>query len=448
MLAGTWGTRRRLVALALTVPMLAACTGEGEPATPPPTEAAPASLTLGLHGLPAAEVDALTAQAERINGETTTRDVTVQASDTPLRDSVEAGEPLPDLFYASNQDLAWLDRMDLIEPVDAYMVARNVDFGDRYSYDGVQAFTLDNRLTCLPYGIDPLVVVYNTALVDWEAMDAEGLATPSSSGRWTLDALRDAAAFASNPETGTKGLYVAPTLDQLAPFVLSGGGEVFADGDPSTSTALSSEESVEALTRTLEVLRDPLVTLTPEELAQQDATAWFTSGRLGMMLAPRSVVPELRAVEGLDFDIIVPPTLDTQATVGTAGGICMSADAENKEAAADAIVDLSQPEVVSAFAEAGYSVPALLEVAESDAFLQPDQLPASAEVWVSNLRYTFFLPPVLDREAVDAAVAPYLDALLNDAILNPESIASTATEIDRASRLALGGDADSDSDEG
>lgn len=443
MLAGHLaGARsRRIVAVGLTLPLLVACTADREPATPPPTEAAPAALTLGLYDLPTAEVDALTAQAGRINGETTTRSLSVEASGTPLRESLESGAELPDLFFASSEDLAWLEAGDRIEPVDAYMVARNVDFGDTYSYDAVQAFTLDSRLTCMPYGMDPLVMVYNTALVDWDAMEAEGLSTPSG-GRWTLDQLGEAAAFASDPEAGTKGLYVAPTLDQLAPFVLSGGGQVFEDAEPSTTTVLSSEESVDALTRTLEVLRDPLVTLTPEELAQQSATEWFTSGRLGMMLAPRSLVPELRAVEGLDFDVIFPPTLDTRATVGTAGGICMSADSEHKEAAADAIVDLTSAEAVSAFAEAGYSVPALLEVAESDAFLQPDELPENAGVWVNNLRYTFFLPPVLDRAAVDEAVAPYLDALLNDAILNPESIATTATEIDRASRLALGGEAE------
>ncbi|MDT9593939.1 extracellular solute-binding protein [Nocardioides zeae] len=444
MHAGQAGrTRRRLVALALTVPLLAACTSEGEPEPGPPTEAAPARLTLGTYGLPEAEVTALQTEVERLNEDTTTRSVELTTSDTTLREAVTAGEALPDLFFASNEDLAWLEAGDVIEPVDRAMVERNVDFGDDFSYDGVQAFTVNGRLTCMPFGMDPQVVVYNPDLVDFEAMDAEGLPTPSN-GRWDLDRLRAAAEFASDPEAGTKGLYVAPTLDQIAPFVLSGGGSVFAEGEPPTSTALSDEAAVDALTRTLEVLRDPLITLTPDELAQADALEWFTSGRLGMMLAPRSLVPELRGVEGLDFDVIFPPTLDDRATVGTATGICMSAASEHQEAAADTIVGLSSPEVVSAVAEAGYSVPALLEVAASDAFLQPDQLPEDAGVWPNNLRWTYFLPAVQDRAALDEAVAPYLDALLNDAIVNSESIAATTANLDEAARLALGGEAEED----
>lgn len=438
--------RRRFVVLGLILPLLVACTSDPESPTAPPAEGEIAELTLGLYGMPGAEVEALTSEAERINGETMTRSLTVQATQTPLRESVESGEPLPDLFFASNEDLAWLQHGSLIEPVDAYMVARKVDFGDNYSYDGVQAFTINSRLTCMPYAIDPLVVVYNPELVNWEAMEAEGIATPDS-GRWDLSQLQAAAEFASNPETGTKGLYVEPTLDQLAPFILSGGGEVFAEGEPPTSTALSSDESVDALVRMLEVFRNAQITLTPEELEQRSALEWFTSGQLGMMLAPRSMVPELRAVEGLDFDVIFPPTLDTRATIGTAGGICMSVDSDHKEAAADAIVDLSAPEAVSTFAEAGYRVPALLEVAESEAFLQPELLPEASSVYVNNLRWTYFLPPVLDRAAVDEAVAPYLAALLDDAVVNRETIASTTAEIDRAALLALGGDPDAEGDE-
>lgn len=431
-----------VASVALLVPTLAACQGDGEP-TPqpaPPSTAAAADLTLGTYGMPAAEVEALVAETAELNEATETRQVQVQASDSSLRDAVAAGEALPDLFFASNSDLAYLDGQDLIEPVDSYMVDRNVDFGDTLSYDGVKAFTVNDRLACMPYSIDPLVIFYNKALVDWDAMEAEGLPVPSS-GRWGLEELEAAARFASDPEAGTKGLYVGPTLEQLAPFVLSGGGAVFDDQTPPTSTALSEESSVSALTQALQVLREPQITLTADELAQADAMEWFTSGRLGMIMAPRSEVPALRAVDGLDFDVIFPPSVDERATVGTAGGICMSLDSEAKEAAADTIVDLTSPDAMAGVTEAGYIVPVLLEVAQSDAYQQPDQLPESASVWTNNLRYTYFLPAVPDEAALDAAVAPYLDALLNDAILNEETILSTVTELDEASRLLLGGSA-------
>lgn len=438
--------RRRFVAFGLLIPLIAGCTNDAETPTPnPPADGEVTELSLGLYDMVGAEADALSAQIERINGDTSTRNLTAQTSESSLRASVEAGEPLPDLFFASNEDLAWLEHGDLIEPVDAYLVDRRVDFGDEYSYDGVQAFTINSRLTCMPYAIDPLVVVYNEALLDWDQAEEQGVSSPELR-RWDLEQWRAVAESISNPETGTKGIYVAPTLDQLAPFILSGGGEVFAEGEPPTSTALSSDASVEALTRALEVLRDPQITLTPEELAQRSALEWFTAGQLGMMIAPRSLVPQLREVDGLDFNVLFTPELDARATIGTAGGICMSAASDHKEAAADAIVDLTSFETVSAVAEAGYRVPALLEATESDAFLQPDLEPAASWVY-ARLRWTYFLPPVLDRAAVDDAVAPYLESLLDDAVLSPESIASTTAEIDRASQLALGVEPDGESEE-
>ncbi|MDF9716287.1 extracellular solute-binding protein [Nocardioides sp. ChNu-153] len=428
------------VSLALVATALSACNDDGGGTEPqPPVDETPAALGLGLYGLPAPVAAGLTSAVETVNADTETRQVTVTGDGSAsLREAVAAGEPLPDLFFASSEDLAWLDDADLLEPVDSYLQARELDFGDGFSFDGVRAFTVNDRLLCMPYAIDPLVVYYNPALVDFEAMAAQGLDTPNGV-RWTLEEFEAAAAFASDPVAGTKGVHVAPTLDQLSPFVLSGGGQVFEDAPEPTSLALSQEGTVEALVPILSVLRQAAVTLTPEELAQADPLEWFTGGRLGMMIGPRSLVPQLRAVEGLQFEVMMTPEVGERATVGTADGICVSAGSENVEAAADTIVDLVSADAMTPVAETGYFVPSNVEVAESDAYLQPEAMPLNSSVFFDALRYTTFLPPVPDRAALDAAVEPYLEDLLNLAILNPDTIEAITGQIDEESQLVLGG---------
>ncbi|MFW6775926.1 extracellular solute-binding protein [Nocardioides sp. CPCC 205120] len=425
------------VSLALVATALTACNDDGGTEPQPPVDETPAALGLGLYDLPAPVAAGLTSAVETINADTETRQVTVTGDGSAsLREAVTAGETLPDLFFASSDDLAWLDGADLLEPVDSYLQAREIDFGDGFSFDGVRAFTVNDRLLCMPYAIDPLVVYYNPALVDFDAMAEQGLGTPNGV-RWTLEEFEAAAAFASDPVAGTKGVYVAPTLDQLSPFVLSGGGQVFAED--ATSLALSQEGTVEALVPILSVLRQAATTLTPEELAQATPLEWFTSGRLGMMVGPRSLVPQLRAVEGLQFEVMMTPEVGERATVGTADGICVSAGSENVEAAADTIVDLVSADAMTPVAETGYFVPSNVEVAESDAYLQPEAMPLNASVFFDALRYTTFLPPVPDRAALDAAVEPYLEDLLNLAILNPDTIEAITGQIDEESQLVLGG---------
>jgi len=433
-----------LVALTLA---LSACTGsDDDPEEPAPTtEDAPAALTLGLYGTPDTVADAFVDSVTDLNTTTATRQVTVDRPEDGAAAwaQVRAGEAdVPDLFLASYEDLAWLDRSELIQPVDSLMQERDVDFGDGFSLDAVGAFSVDSRLMCMPYGVDPLAVYYNTDLVDFDAMAEQDLPVPSEArARWTFDMFEAAAEFASNPDTGTKGVHVDPTLDQIAPFVLSGGGAVFADEEPPTSLALSDESSRSALERALLVLRRPDLTLTTEQLQQAPALDWFTQGELGMMVGPRSLTPTLRETEGLDFDVMPMPELDSRATVGNAVGICMSADTENPQAAADVIVDLVSVDVMSRVAEAGYIVPSNLEVAQSEAYLQTDERPENSGSFFAFLRYTQFLPPLEDRAALDAAVEPLLDRLFNSAILNPETIEAITLEIDEESQLLLGGEA-------
>ena len=362
-----------------------------------------------------------------------------------LRDSSGAGHDLPDVFLVSRGDLSWLQQQHLTQPVDELLDERGVDFGDGYSRDALEAFSADNRLQCMPYAISPMVIYYNKALVDFARMRAKGLNAPdpdSDSPRWNFDQFTAAAKFATRPRRGTRGVYISPSLEGLAPFIYAGGGKVFDDDENPTSLAFSDDGSRDALTQTLTLLRDPHLTLTERQLAKASPLQWFERGRLGMIAGYRSLVPRLRQVPDLDFDVMPMPVLASSATVADVTGVCLSSHAASSPAAADFMVHLLSTPQVAEVARTGYLVPTNLEAAASNDFLQPGRMPDDARVFTNSVRYAHF-PPVLDAMArLEQAIAASLDELVTVPVLDLEQL---TTRIDEESRTVLSPESESPS---
>ncbi|MGH3346768.1 MAG: extracellular solute-binding protein [Nocardioides sp.] len=347
----------------------------------------------------------------------------------------ESGE-VPDVFLSSGRDLAWLAQQQLLEPVDSLLLERGLDFGDLYSRDAVLAFSSEDRLHCMPVGISPMVLYYNSELVDFDTMALRELPVPGGEqNSWDFEEFIAAAEFSSRPRRGTRAIHVQPTIEGLAPFVYAGGGEVYDDPVTPTSLAFSSDGSRSALEQVLAVLRDPRLTLSDVELQRRSALEWFKRGRLAMLPGYRDLVPQLREVPGLEFDVIGLPAIDRNATVGTMTGMCLSAETGNTAAAADFLVHMASSVAVRRVAAEGFLVPANLEVALSPDFLQPGQAPDHALAFVNAIR-TIVLPPLIDDESeLELVVAESLDEMLTAPILT--DLEELTTRIDEESRTVL-----------
>ncbi|GAA2143195.1 sugar ABC transporter substrate-binding protein [Nocardioides koreensis] len=394
------------------------------------------ALTFGVFG-PEEEVSAFQGVVDNFNASAEDSEVRLRSWDdhdammADLRGQDGSAAKLPDVFMVSRADLAWLQEKQLNQPVDELLDERGVDFGDGYSRDALEAFSSDNRLQCMPYAISPMVIYLNKKLVDFTRMQKREISAPdpeSDNPHWNFDQFTAAAQFATRPRKGTRGVYIDPTLTGLAPFIYSGGGQVFDDEEDPTSLAFSSEETRSALERTLQLLRDPHVTPTQQQLAKASALTWFERGRLGMIAGFRSLVPELRQVQGLDFDVMPMPSLDGGATVGDITGLCLSADAASSSAAADFLVHALSTEAVSRVVRSGYLVPANLEVAASDDFRQPGRLPNHSAVFSTSVR-TLRVPPLIDTmPELEKAVSGSLDDLLNVPVLDLEAVTDKIDE--------------------
>jgi len=418
----------------------AGCTGDSDgPPSSTPSTSAPANppLTFGVFG-PHEETAAFQETVDAWNAKPDVSDVTLKTwpDRASMRSAIEGGAAIPDVFLASRSDLSWLLENGYTQPVDDLLDERNVDFGDGYSRDALQAFSTDDRLQCMPYAVSPMVIYYNTSLVDFTKMRNRGLDAPDEDATdWNSDQFSAAAEFASRPARGAKGVHIAPTLAGLSPFIESGGGSVFDDYDDPKSLSFSSDGSKSALERTLELLRRPQVTLDESQLASASPLKWFIRGKLGMIAGYRSLVPQLRLIPGLNFDVMPMPVLDSSATVGDVSGLCLSAKAASTAAGADFMVHELADESVATVTRTGYLAPANLAVALSDDFLQPGRQPEHANFFNSTVRSMRFSPLIDTISALEATVQPSLEDLVYGVgVLDLDAVTQ---EIDDESKTVL-----------
>lgn len=434
--------RSGVVGMVLVGLLGAACTGDPEAEvtpTPAPTEtasepAAPTALTFGAWGSPE-ELQAFGTVIDAYNAEND--DVQVELSTWEDRaaatEAIRAGE-VPDVFMAARGHLSTLLAEELNQPVDELLDERDVEFGDGYQRKGFSAFSADTSLQCMPYGNSPMVIYYNTRLVDFERMNERQITSAQPGSRWTFPQFSAAVEFGTKPRRKVRGIHLDPTLQMLAPLITSAGGKLFDDDAEPTSLAFADDGTREALEQILGLLREPQLTPTREQLERHGGLELFKRGRVAMIAGFRDLVPELRQVEDLDFDVMPLPNLDSRATLGDMTGLCLARDTEDVEVAADFLADLVSADSVSTVAEAGHLVPANLEVAESDAFLQPDQAPATASVFNNSVRDIWFEPLRDDWDELATTVAPYLHQLFYDPIID---LGALGEQIDEASQSIL-----------
>ena len=190
----------------------AACTDGTAPTSSPTTSPSPGQsgeatpkprkIVFGAYGSDD-EVAAFQEVVDAFNATSTTRSVTLKSwpdHESALED-VLAGNA-PDVFLASRIDLGKLVEDEALRPVSLLLDERGVDFGDRFSRDAVDAFALDDELQCMAYAVSPMVIYYNTDIVDFDKMERRGVVVPAANNdgvrdRWSLDEFAAAAQFAS-----------------------------------------------------------------------------------------------------------------------------------------------------------------------------------------------------------------------------------------------------------
>lgn len=297
-----------------------------------------------------------------------------------LATGFSGGNP-PDVFLVNFREYSQFVVRDAIEPIASHLEDVNLD---DYYPQPQEAFTFGGELQCFPQNVSSLVAYYNKDL-----FEKAGLEHPPAD--WTWDDFRDYAVALTDGKV--HGLGIEPNVIRLAPFIWSNGGELVDDLDAPTRFTLEDPASREALEFIVGLVRDDKVVPTLEELEAQDLETRFVSGKLGMLLSSRRDTPAFREVLELNWDVAALPVAETPANILHSDAYCISRASENVDAAA-AFVRFAvgrQGQTITALA--GRTVPSLIEISTSGAFLDPTQPPEHSQVFLDSV-------PLLQRTPV------------------------------------------------
>lgn len=429
------GLGLRTAAVAVVLAVCAACTPDGQaPAAKQTTSAppGPVSLSIAVYGPPPV-LDAYRAVAAEYTEDHpgVAIEVQVHAGQRGELEDVRArttgGNP-PDLFLVDHTALPGVlgrarpgtehGHRPLNQPVDELLGQRHLDFGDGYNRVGLEAFSANARLQCMPVELSPMVIYYNTDLLHLGRVARPGDDPVTPQTGWSMEQFARAARLAS--AGNHKGLAVPPDIEDVAPFIWSGGGQVVDDHRDPTTTTLSDGASQDALQQLLELVRDPQLSFGADELDRRSAVRRFRAGHVGMLPGFRALTPGLRTAKNLHFDVMPMPRLANRSTIGSVRALCLSRDSRQVEAAADLLAYLVTDDAAETLAETGYVMPSNLDAVNDPAFLQPDQQPAHARVFDEAVRGIEFLPSggrwpqveaVVDRALEDLWTRPVIDPL-------------------------------------
>jgi multiple sugar transport system substrate-binding protein len=325
-----------------------------------------------------------------------------------LSTSFAGGTP-PDLFLINYRFFGQFAVKNVLEPLEAPLNASKEFEPEDFYPQAMEAFQVEGQQVCLPQNISSLVVYYNKDLF----AEAELSAPPEG---WTWDDMLEVAADLTKDLDGDNqfdqhGLGVEPSIIRVAPFVWSNGGEVVDDDANPTRFALDSPEALEALQQFFD-LTSHNVMPREEEIESEDLETRFMNGRLGMFMSSRRDTPLLRTITDFDWDVAALPQHKEPASILHSDAYCMTTASKNKSAAWRFVEFALGPQGAPITARSGRTVPSLIEVAESDAFLNPGQKPASSQIFLDTIPVIRRVPNISTWPEIEDAV----DALLEQGL--------------------------------
>lgn len=310
---------------------------------------------------------------------------------TRLSTSFAGGTP-PDLFLLNYRFIGQYADRGVLEPVQPRIDSSHAFSVEDFYPQALEAFTFDGVLTCLPQNVSSLVVYYNVDMLkeiglerppeNWTFFDMVGLAR-----NLTIDEDGDGA-----PEQ--YGLGVEASIIRMAPFVWSNGGTLVDDEAAPTRFTLEEPAAVEVMQSFFDLREEYRVIPTEHEIEAQSDEDRFLNGTTAMVLASRRETPSFRTITDFEWDVAPLPVFQEPAGILHSDAYCMTAGSQNKDAAWRFMEFALGPDGQAITAEAGRTVPSLIEVSTSDVFLSPGQPPANSRVFLDTIPHIRRLPNV------------------------------------------------------
>lgn len=384
---------------------LAGCNGKA-------SSSAPVTLQVFADPAETAAYKTLITAFERTSKDVRVQLVTVGSQGdhmTKLSTAFTAGNP-PDLFLLNYRRFGQFAGKNVLEPLGPAIEQRGTLALDGFYAQALDGFRFGGSLMCMPQNISTPVVYYNTDL-----FAKAGLSKPAAAWTWN-----DLLAYAkkltrdgnADGKIDVRGLGFEPTLNRFAPFIWQAGGPVVDDLENPSKMSLLDPQSLEALRFLTDLQHLHHVVPTKAEAESENVEARFAAGRLAMLIDSRRATTSLRQVPGLKWDVAplpVHPVKKTRAVMLHSDAYCMAKASKNKEGALRFVEFALGREGAEIVAKTGRTVPSLRSVAESAAFLDPSQAPASARVFLDQIPFIRRFPNIAAWHEIESKADPVID---------------------------------------
>lgn len=321
-----------------------------------------------------------------------------------LTSDFAAGTP-PDVFLLNYRRMAQFYNKGALEPLGPFLAeSETLDAADYYQI-ALRAFEDSaGNLICFPQNISSQVVYYNK-----DIFDALGLPYPSDD--WTWEEFRQTAIALTLPDTNfdgepdQHGLGLEPTLIRMASFIWQNGGQLVDDPAQPSQLTLNTPLAVEGMQFVVDLSQVDRVVPNKTAEAIQSHGERFLTGNIAMYVNSRRITPVVREVAEFNWDVAAFPRGAVPASVLHSDGYCLAAESEVKAAAWQFIEFAMSAEGQRLASRLGRTVPSLISVAESEAFLDPTRPPANAAVWLEAAPYLRVLPRVENWPEIERIAA-------------------------------------------
>src|SRR5258706_3712752 len=297
-----------------------------------------------------------------------------------LAADIAAGRPA-DVILEGYTHVTGLAARGILAPVAADLAASRVLKLTDFAPGTLAPFIVDRLLQCVPVSASGLVVYFNHDLFAMAGL-------PDPGPHWTreefvADARRLTRDSDGDGRTDQYGLGLAPSLTNLAPFILQLKGSLVDLAPWPTELALGTPIALTATTWLVSLQSQyHVVPAEADELAASSLQR-FLDGSLAMLVDTRARVPDLRQISGFAWDAAGLPADNTSTSnVIIADGLCLTAASTNKAAAWQFIEFAASAEGQALLARSGAIVPALSAVADSPDFLDAAGPPAHNRVFL------------------------------------------------------------------
>ncbi len=294
-----------------------------------------------------------------------------------------ASNTAPDVVFINNQYLPIYANAGVLEDLSGY----NEELGYNGFYKkSLEALTWKSKIYAVPRDISNPVIYYNK-----DIFDKYGVSYPDKN--WDYDTfLKTSVKLTHLPEVFGVSFEEEPLLYQ--PYLMSFGLEKIPVYEDVTTQ--------KGLKKYSDLRKKYHVAPKREEAASATMAQMFLQGRLAMHLSGRWLVPKYREDAKFRWDVVNFPKGTAGSVVPLdASGWAIAKSSKHKPQAIRLVKYLSSQKSMEQFTKSGLIVPARVDVANSESFLD-GQNPKNAQVFLSVIETSKPTPVTVNyREVLD-----------------------------------------------